>query len=663
MEKIETMSIDLETFSSVDIGKRSVYKYAESTDFEILLFGVSINSGDVVVYDIASGDQLPKDILRALTDPAVRKWAFHANFERVCISVWLQRVHPDYFVGYSAPDDPCSKYLNPEGWYCSMVWSAYMGLPMSLAGAGAVLGFEKQKMTEGKDLIAYFCKPCRPTKTNGGRTRNLPSHAPEKWAAFKAYNKRDVEVEMQIQRRLHKFPVPDSVWEEYWIDQQINDRGVRIDRKLVGNAISIDSQTREKLLGRMKEITHLENPNSVVQMLDWLESHGVDVNSLDKKHVEELRKAADGEVKEVLRLRQMTAKSSVKKYQAMENAACSDDRIRGMFMFYGASRSGRFAGRIVQLQNLVRNSIPDLEQARDLVRNGDIESLDMLYDNIPQVLSELIRTALEPREGMKFVVADYSSIEARALAYLSGEQHTIDSFARGEDLYCATASAMFGVPVVKHGINGELRQKGKIATLACGYGGSVGALKAMGALDMGLKEEELQPIVDSWRAANPHIVRFWYDADEAVRTVIKGHCSVETHGIRFVYRSGMLFVELPSGRHLSYVKPQIGENRFGGESITYLGLDSTKHWNRIESFGGKIVENITQAICRDILCYAMRTLRDCNIVAHIHDELVIECGKDVAVDVICKQMGRTPPWVPGLLLRADGYECNFYMKD
>lgn len=663
MQKIKTMSIDLETYSSVDIAKCSVYRYAESTDFEILLFGVSINGGEVAVYDIASGEQLPEGILEALTDPEVRKWAFHANFERVCISVWLRREHPKYFEGYSIPDDPCSNYLNPEGWRCSMVWSAYMGLPLSLAGAGAALGFEKQKMTEGKELISFFCKPCRPTQANGGRTRNRPEDAQDKWKLFKKYNQRDVEVEMQIQQKLHNFPVPESVWEEYWLDQEINDRGARIDRQLVKNAIFIDTYTREQMINRMKEITHLENPNSVMQMLDWLESRGVNADSLDKKHVAELLKTADGDVAEVLRLRQMTAKSSVRKYQSMENAVCSDDRIRGMFMFYGASRSGRFAGRIVQLQNLVRNSMPDLDQARTLVRNGDIESLDMLYDNVPQVLSELIRTALIPRDGMKFVVADYSSIEARALAYLAGEQHTIDSFARGEDLYCATASAMFGVPVKKHGINGDLRQKGKIATLACGYGGSVGALKSMGALDMGLKEEELQPIVDSWRTANPHIVQFWYDADEAARTVIKGHGSVETHGIRFVYRSGMMFIELPSGRHLSYVKPQIGENRFGGESITYMGVDSTKHWSRIESFGGKIVENITQAVCRDILCYAMRTLRNCYIVAHIHDELVIECRKDVSVDAICEHMGRTPPWIPGLLLRADGYECNFYQKD
>ncbi|MEE8810523.1 DNA polymerase, partial [Lactimicrobium sp.] len=917
MARINSLSIDIESFSTEDLSKCSVYRYSESDSFNILLFGVSVNNGPVHVYDVASGQDPPDEILRALSDPTVTKWAFHAAFERVCLSVWLRRKHPQYFNGYATEEDPCHMYLNPVGWKCSMIWCAYMGLPLSLAKAGEVLGLDKQKMEEGKDLIRYFCMPCKPTKANGGRSRNLPKDAPDKWNIFKRYNVRDVETEMEIQKHLQNWPVPESVWKEYWIDQSVNDRGIGIDEQLVDNAIAINEKVTADMMVRMKEITGLENPGSVVQLMGWLKAQGVQAESLDKKHVAKLLKSTDGQVKEILELRQMVSKTSIKKYTAMKNAECSDHRIRGMFQFYGASRSGRWAGRIVQLQNLARNSMPDLEQARELVRMGDYESLQMLYDNIPQVLSELIRTALVPRPGYKFVVADYSSVEARALAFMAGETHTINSFAKGEDIYCATASAMFGVPVVKHGINGELRQKGKIATLACiaegqlvltnhgekpiedvqlsdkvwdgehwvkhegvifkgkrevityegltatpdhlvfvegrsepvelasaaesgshlvqsgycgkairlgknnksgktlgkrmepmqgagsvsglrrnkmdyagksaarkihglsalfsetpdtrvavqtsdrrkaemyeserpaiselrwtwdkiqffirkrsgnlshkdlrftrsgtgtgsdkqsgklragkhpicfqetecsqqkkhsigrvlsrllalfktscykeafsrddkrrnysgcrksctgekeklayhkrtsrlydirnagpnhrftvsgklvhncGYGGSVGALKAMGALDMGLHEEELQGIVDKWRNANPHIVRFWYDVEKAAKDCIRMHSTIETHGFQFVYTAGMMLIELPSGRHLTYIHPRIEENRFGSESITYVGTGQTRKWERIETFGGKLVENITQAVCRDILAYAMQTL-------------------------------------------------------
>jgi DNA polymerase len=528
---------------------------------------------------------------------------------------------------------------------------------------GAVLGFEQQKLKEGKDLIRYFCSPCKPTKVNGGRTRNLPKDAPDKWALFKKYNKRDVEVEMQIQQRLKNYPVPDSVWEEYHIDQTINDRGILCDTAVVENAIKIDALTKADLMRQLQRLTGLENPNSVAQMKSWLSENGVEMESLGKKEVAALLKEDIPErVKQVLRLRQMLAKSSVKKYQAMQTAMCSDHRCRGMFQFYGANRSGRFAGRIVQLQNLPQNHLPDLEEARDLVKRNDYAALDLLYNSVPQVLSELIRTAFIPKPGMKFVVSDYSSIEARVLAYLAGETHTIESFARGEDLYCATASAMFHKPVVKHGINGELRQKGKIATLACGYGGSVGALKAMGALDMGLTEEELQPIVTAWREANPHIVKYWWDIDAAVMKAVKLHLPSQVGAVNIYYQSGMLFIKLPSGRRLSYVKPRIGQNQFGNDCVTYMGIDQ-QHWERIESYGPKFVENIVQGVARDILCFAMKNLRDCFIVGHVHDELIIEVPMDASMQEICDIMGQTPDWMPGLLLRADGYECMFYQKD
>lgn len=663
MEKINSLSLDLETYSDVDLNKCGVYKYAQSSAFEILLFGVSVNGGEVQVYDLAQGESVPMEIIKALTDNSVLKWAFNASFERVCLSVWLQTYYPQYFESYSIHEDTVGDYLDPSAWRCSMVWSAYMGLPLSLAGAGAVLGLSEQKLKEGKDLIRYFCVPCKPTQANGGRTRNLPKHDAQKWETFKAYNKRDVEVEMSIQDRLKKYPAPDFVWEEYRIDQEINDRGIALDRTLVKNAIAFDEKSKAELSEKMQELTNLDNPNSVQQMKQWLADNGLEMDSLGKKEVAAVLKTAPEPLRTVLTLRQQLAKSSVKKYQAMENAVCEDGRARGMFMFYGANRTGRFAGRIIQLQNLPQNHMPDLEQARGLVRDGNYTAAELLYDDIPDTLSQLIRTAFVPRPGMKFVVSDFSAIEARVLSCLAGEKWRSEVFANNGDIYCASASAMFGVPVEKHGVNSHLRQKGKIAELALGYGGSVGALKAMGALDMGLTEDELQPLVDMWRSSNPNIVKFWWEVDRCVKETAKKRVPTETHGIRFIYQSGMLFIKLPSGRQLSYVKPRMGENRFGGEAVTYEGVGGTKKWERIESYGPKFVENIVQAISRDILMYAMKTLSHCFICGHVHDELIIECGKEVSVDVICEQMGRTPPWIPGLLLRADGYECEFYKKD
>lgn len=663
MGKIQTLSIDIESYSDADLQKCGVYKYAQSSNFEILLFGVSVNGGEVIVYDLAQGEELPMDIITALADDTVTKWAFNAAFERVCLSVWLQRNYPQCFCSYSINEDTVGDYLDPAAWKCSCVWSAYMGLPLSLAGTGTVLGLEEQKLKEGKDLIRYFCVPCKPTKVNGGRTRNLPEHDMKKWNLFKFYNKRDVEVEMSIQDRLKKYPVPDFVWEEYHLDQEINDRGIALDMDVVENAIAFDAKSKAELAEKMQGLTDLDNPNSVVQMKQWLADNGLEMDSLGKKEVAQAVKTAPKELAEVLLLRQQLAKSSVKKYQAMQNAVCEDGRARGMFQFYGANRSGRWAGRMIQLQNLPRNHMPDLKQAHGLVEAGNYGAMELLYDDIPDTLSQLIRTAFVPRAGMKFVVADFSAIEARVLSYLAKESWRSEVFQNNGDIYCASASAMFGVPVEKHGENGHLRQKGKIAELALGYGGSVGALKAMGALDMGLEEEELQPLVDSWRAANPNIVRFWWDVDRCVKDTVKNRVTTETHGIRFFYQSGMLFIQLPSGRRLSYVKPRMGENRFGGEAVTYEGVGSTKKWERIESYGPKFVENIVQAISRDILAYAMRTLSHCFICGHVHDELIIECSMGVTIDAVCEQMGRTPPWISGLLLRADGYECSFYKKD
>lgn len=660
---IEYLSIDLETKSGTDLSKSGVYRYTEDPEFEILLFGYSVNGGEVSVIDVACGEQIPEEVLRAIVDESVTKWAFNAAFERVCLSAWLRKNRPDLFCSYSIPEDSVGNYLHPASWKCSLIWSAYIGLPLSLEGVGAVLKLQDQKMTEGKALIKYFSLPCKPTKVNGGRLWNCPQHAPEKWAIFKAYNKRDVEVEMSIQKMLTKFPVPDFVWEEYHLSEQINDRGIGLDRQMVEQAIQLDAQSRDELSTEMQKLTQLENPNSVAQMKQWLADHGLEVDSLDKKAVKELLKTAPPELAQALELRQQLARSSVKKYIAMENCVCADGRCRGTFQFYGANRSGRWAGRLIQLQNLPQNHIPDLASARSLVKAGDYEMLRLLYEDVPDTLSQLIRTAFVPKPGYKFIVSDFSAIEARVIAHLAGEAWRTEVFRSNGDIYCASASAMFGVPVEKHGVNGHLRQKGKIAELALGYGGSVGALKAMGALDMGLKEEELQPLVSAWRQSNPNIVAFWWDVDDAVKTAIRMRTATETHGIRFVYQSAMLFIQLPSGRRLAYVKPKIGENKFGGESVTYEGVGATKKWERIESYGPKFVENIVQAISRDILCYAMRTLSHCFICGHIHDELIIEASQGVDLQAICEQMGRVPPWLPGAVLRADGYETEWYRKD
>lgn len=646
---MKTLSIDIETYSDVPLQKTGVYRYCESPNFEILLFAYSVDNAPVEVVDLACGEKIPEEVLAALEDETVIKWAFNASFERICLS---------RFLGY-----PTGEYLDPESWRCSMIWSATMGLPLSLEGVGAVLGLEKQKLTEGKDLIKYFCQPCAPTKTNGQRTRNRPFHAPDKWAAFKRYNVRDVETEMGIQQKLRKFPVPDSVWEEYHIDQEINDRGVRLDMELVHQAIEMDTRSREELTEAMKHLTALENPNSVQQMKQWLSDKGLETESLDKKAVAELLKTAPPELCDVLTLRQQLAKSSVRKYQAMEKTVCDDGRARGMFQFYGANRTGRFSGRNIQLQNLPQNHLPDLAEARALVRIGDFSGVELLYEDVPDTLSQLIRTAFIPREGTQFLVADFSAIEARVIAWLADERWRQEVFAKGGDIYCASASQMFKVPVEKHGINGHLRQKGKIAELALGYGGSTGALKAMGAIEMGLTEEELPPLVDAWRQANPNIVKFWWDVDRAVMEAVKYKHTTTDYGLTFSCRSGMLFITLPSGRKLAYVKPKVGTNKFGGECITYEGVGGTKKWERLDSYGPKFVENIVQATARDILCYAMRTLRCCSIVMHIHDELVIEADPKVSLDAVCEQMGRTPPWAKGLLLRADGYATPFYKKD
>ena len=646
---MQTLSIDLETYSDQPLAKTGVYRYVESPDFEILLFAYSVDGGSVQQIDLACGEKIPSEILSALEDETVTKWAFNANFERICLSRYL---------GY-----PTGDYLEPDSWKCSMVWAAYMGLPLSLEGVGAVLGLEKQKLTEGKDLIKYFCQPCAPTKSNGQRTRNLPKHAPDKWLAFKRYNIRDVETETSIQARLSKYPVPDSVWEEYHLDQEINDRGVGLDMELVRQAIQMDGRSRSELTQAMKELTSLDNPNSVQQMKQWLADNGLETDTLGKKAVAKLLKTAPPQLQKVLTLRQQLAKSSVKKYQAMETAVCADGRARGMFQFYGANRTGRWAGRIIQMQNLPQNHLDDLSEARGLVRVGDFDALEMLYEDVPDTLSQLIRTAFVPQENRKFIVADFSAIEARVIAWLAGEKWRQDVFAEGKDIYCASASQMFGVPVEKHGVNGHLRQKGKIAELALGHGGSVGALKAMGALEMGLQEDELPALVSAWRQANPKIVQFWWAVDRAVMDAVTRKTTTKTHGIIFSTRNGMLFITLPSGRSLAYVKPKIGENRFGGDCITYEGIGGTKKWERLESYGPKFVENIVQATSRDILCYAMQTLRCCSIVMHIHDEVVIEADRRMSLQAVCDQMGRTPPWAKGLQLRADGYETDFYKKD
>ena len=659
---MRSLSIDIETKSGVDLARCGAYRYSEDPLFDILLFGVSVDGGPVDVYDLACGEKLPKDILKALVDGSVTKWAFNASFERICISSWLRCNHPSLLYGYGN-DGETLPYLDPSSWHCTMVWSAYLGLPLSLANVGKILKLENQKLKEGSDLIRYFCSPCRPTKTNGGRTWNLPKHSPEKWEMFKKYNLRDVEVEMQIQHKLRNHPVPESVWDEYHLDQMINDRGIALDMDLVHSAIKLDGISSSEIAERMRQLTDLDNPNSVVQMKAWLKENGLKTDTLGKKTVQALIKESGGKIREILELRLQMAKSSVKKYQAMKDTVCSDGRAHGMFQFYGANRSGRWAGRHIQLQNLPQNHIPDLENARELLKIGDYDLMKALLDDVPDILSQLIRTAFVPREGYKFIVSDFSAIEARVLAFLADEKWRIEVFKDNGDIYCASATQMFKVPVEKHGRNAELRQKGKIAELALGYGGSVGALKAMGAIELGLKEDELQPLVTSWRAANPCIVGFWWEIDAAVRMAISERISSSVGPIGFECRKGMLFITLPSGRRLSYVRPRIAVSDDGRQVITYEGVGMNKHWERIESYGPKFVENIIQAISRDILSHAMKRLRNMRIVAHVHDELIIECPMDTRVDEICGEMGKTPQWIEGLYLRADGYETMFYMKD
>jgi DNA polymerase len=649
---LKAISIDIETFSSVDLGKSGVYRYAEGEDFEVLLFGYSIDGGEAKVIDLACGDKIPPLIISALSDPTITKWAFNAQFERICLS---------RFLGF-----PTGTYLDPSGWHCTMVWSATLGLPLSLEGVGSVLGLEKQKLQEGKNLIKYFCVPCSATKTNGGRRRNLPHHDTEKWETFKAYNKRDVETEIGIQEKLSKFPVSNTEWDNYRLDQIINDRGITLDMDFVKQAICCDEVTKTRLRGLMQNLTSLENPNSVQQMKEWLADNGLETDTLGKAAVAELIKTAPPDLGEVLSLRQELAKSSVKKYTAMENVVGSDGRARGLIQFYGANRTGRYAGRLIQVQNLPQNHLPDLEAARNLIKAGFFDAVDMLYDSTSSVLSELIRTAFVPKDGSRFIVADFSAIEARIIAWFAGEKWRMDVFENGGDIYCASASQMFHVPVEKNGINGHLRQKGKIAELALGYGGSVGALKSMGALQMGVLEEELQPLVTAWRQSNPRIVKLWWDVDKAAMVAVRQKTATETHGIRFTYQSGMLFITLPSGRNLVYVKPRIGVNQFGSDAITYEGVGGTKKWERIESYGPKFVENIVQATARDILTEAMLRLSASSfeIVMHVHDEAVLEVplGKS-SVDEICQIMAVKPKWANGLLLSADGYECEFYKKD
>lgn len=655
------ITIDIETRSDKDISKCGVYAYIDTPYFDILLFAYSIDGQPVQVVDTANGEEIPENVLAALADKNVVKRAFNCNFERVCLSKYLRENHPQYFQSYSIDVDTVGDFLNPESWHCSMIHARTLGLPSSLAEIGKVLGIEQQKMTEGKALIKFFCMPY---DTIGSVPQfHSPTDYPDKWEIFKAYNKRDVEAELEIDRKLSRFPVPDFIWQEFYLDQEINDRGILVDMQLADKAISLDAEAKEELTAEMKRLTDVENPNSVYQLLDWLETQGYKSDSLGKAQVQELIKTAKEPVRSVLRMRLQLSKSSVKKYTAMKNTACSDNRARGMFSFYGASRTGRWAGRNVQLQNLPQNHLPDLTEAKELVKYGSFEDIQMLYDDVPDTLSQLIRTAFIPRQGMKFIVADFSAIEARVIAWLAGEEWRMKAFANGEDIYCASASKMFGVPVVKHGENGHLRQKGKISELACGFGGSVGAMKAMGADSLGLSDTELKQIVTDWREASPHITGLWWAVDRAVKKAVKEKTATKTHGLLFSYEAGFLFIRLPSGRRLAYAKPYIGKNKFGGESVTYMGINAQKKWDRLESYGPKFVENCVQGIARDLLMYSMQTLSQYFIVGHIHDEIIIECPKDTKLDEICQQMARTPDWAKGLLLRADGYECSFYKKD
>ncbi|RGM76991.1 hypothetical protein DXB92_12460 [Ruminococcus sp. OM06-36AC] len=659
--EINMITIDIETRSDKDISKCGVYAYTDTPYFDILLFAYSIDGQPVQVVDTANGEEIPENVLAALADENVVKRAFNCNFERVCLSKYLRENYPQYFQSYSIDEDTVGDFLNPESWHCSMIHARTLGLLLSLAEVGKVLGIEQQKMTEGKALIKFFCVPY--DTIDGVPQFHSPTDYPDKWEIFKAYNKRDVEAELEIDRRLSRFPVPDFLWKEFYLDQEINDRGILVDMQLADKAIGLDAKAKEELTAEVQKLTGVENPNSVYQLLDWLETQGYKSDSLGKTQVLELIKTAKEPVKSVLQMRLQLSKSSVKKYTAMKNTACSDNRARGMFSFYGASRTGRWAGRNVQLQNLPQNHLPDLTEARELVKYSSFEDIQMLYDDVPDTLSQLIRTAFIPRQGMKFIVADFSAIEARVIAWLAGEEWRMKAFANGEDIYCASASKMFGVPVVKHGENGHLRQKGKISELACGFGGSVGAMKAMGADSLGLSDTELKQIVTDWREASPHITELWWAVDRAVKKAVKEKTATKTHGLLFSYEAGFLFIRLPSGRRLAYAKPYIGKNKFGGESVTYMGINAQKKWDRLESYGPKFVENCVQGIARDLLMYSMQTLSQYFIVGHIHDEMIIECPKDTKLDEICQQMAITPDWAKGLLLRADGYECSFYKKD
>ena len=649
---MKTISIDIETFSSTDLTKSGVYRYAESEDFEVLLFGYSVDGGEVKVIDMAQGEKLPPEIIAALTDTAVRKYAYNAQFERVCLSRLL---------GY-----PTGRYIEPQSWYCTMVWAATLGLPLSLEKVGEVLGLEKQKLSVGKELIRYFCRPCEPSSSNGGRTRNLPYHDRGKWATFKAYNKRDVETEMEIQRRLSAFPVSEREWENYHLDQRINDYGIALDMDFVEHAIRCDEVNTGSATEKAKALTGIDNPNSPAQLKAWLVEQGQVVESLSKAEVSRLLQDATGNIEEILRLRQELAKSSVKKYVAMKNVVGSDARARGLIQFYGANRTGRYAGRLIQVQNLPQNHFDDLPGVRELVRSDSYSRIEAKYGNIPNVLSELIRTAFVPKQGCRFIVADFSAIEARVIAWFAGEEWRLRVFEEGKDIYCASASQMFHVPVEKNGVNGHLRQKGKIAELALGYGGSVGALKAMGATAMGIPEAELKPLVDAWRSSNPNITKFWWSVDRAVKYVVSTKQPYSGYGLKFSYEKGILFIELPSGRRLAYVRPRMRVNNFGSDCVTYEGLGSAKKWERIESYGPKFVENIVQATARDILAEAMQRLSHAGfkITMHIHDEVVLEVPRGMSsVEEVCSIMGETPAWAEGLNLRADGYECEFYKKE
>ncbi len=635
------MSIDIETYSDIDINKAGVYRYVDTEEFKILLFAYSVDGGPVQLIDLTRGDSIPKEIVKALSDKSVTKWAYNANFERVALSRFLGM--------------PTGQYLDPEGWKCSMVWAATLGLPMGLAKVGEVLALDKQKMSEGRGLIYKFCKP---DKKTGQRV--LPENFPEDWETFRRYNIRDVETEMGIQKMISPFPCSDELWQEYWTDQRINDRGVEVDLTLARNAVAMDAEISKNLMEKMRALTGIDNPRSTSQLDMWLREHGCDMVSLGKKDVAQVIEETDDPlIRKVLSLRLLVSKSSVKKYTKMLDATCSDGRARGMFQFYGAMRTGRFAGRLLQLQNLPQNHIENIELVRELARRGDLDALSVMFDSVPDILSQLIRTAFVAREGSRFIVADFSAIEARVIAWLAGEEWRMKAFAEGKDIYCASASAMFGVPVVKHGINGELRQKGKVAELACGYGGSVGALKAFGADKMGLTEAEMQSIVDNWRASSPRIVQLWWNVDRAIKQTLEDGTTHRTHGLMFSIQKGILFIRLPSGRSLAYVKPRLIDGK-----ITYEGVSSNKGWARLESYGPKFVENITQAISRDLLLNAMKQVGpEARICMHIHDELVIEADSSVKLDDICKKMAQVPEWAEGLLLRADGYETKFYLKD